>query len=1046
MRKLDNLTFHPTSEKIVEILSDKTTNSDVGFFRLIVSYYMAKVASMMRTTVHMEGMGNIPVNSYMINLATSGCVDKDTEYLTTKGWKPISKFNWEDKIAIVDFPSMQIRFKSPIDYIAVPATDKAYKVSPTSGTKLSMMVSPDHKIPYSVLSGQGVLGYNVTTADQFFNKTTEGLKILFNFNVAHQSFVSLNEANIRVQIAVSADGCFNHDGAQNYVRVRVTKKRKIKRMEQLLQAANIQYRKVPDKAAYSFWFIPPKQTKSLQWIWECNQEQLNIVSDEIPYWDGSFDRRTGNRKFHTTIKEDADAVQYAFQASFAGHIALDTQDRRGRVRVINGKEYITKSIDYTVRQTSSTAKYVLRENVTREAMPDGMQYCFTTETGYWLMRKDNFISITGNSGKGRSINILEDQVINNFRDRFLEQTFPVMAIDNMTKLASRKANRNGTDPDMEFERLESEFEQTGPMVFSFDSGTSAAVKQMRQKLLLASTGSMNMEIDEIGSNLLGNMDVLNSFLELYDVGKIKQKLTKHTKENSRSTEVYGSTPTNMLLFGTPTKLLDGAKTEQEFLDMLETGYARRCFFGYSKNLTHSKNYTPEQIYDIFTDTNSDQYLLNLSQELSTLADPAQIRQVMSVHKDVTLKLIEYRQHCERLADRLSDYEEIRKAELKHRYFKTLKMAGVYAFIDKAQVVTEDHLYYAIALAEESGKAFERILKRDRAHARLATYICTIGREVTQADLVEDLPFYKGTEQQKRDMMKMAMAYGYKNNMVIKINTIDDIDFISGDSLPETDINKVHLSYSTDWTSNYKNQIGKFSEMHRLCTAKGYHWVNHHLASAPDSPGGYRSEEHVQPGFDLLVLDIDDGTSVDTTRLLLQEYTYLIHTTKSSTADKNRYRIILPLSHYVTLTKVEYKEFMKNVYNWIPLNVDTGTTDRCRKWETFPGQHWYNQGELLEATKFINKTKKAEELKSNIAKQTNLSSLERWFVMHTESGNRNNNMLRYSLCLVDMGQDFDSVRNNTLALNQKLIDPLSETEILSTIMSTVMKKINERDMQ
>lgn len=654
------------------------------------------------------------------------------------------------------------------------------------------------------------------------------------------------------------------------------------------------------------------------------------------------------------------------------------------------------------------------------------------------------LAVSG-SGKGRSINIIEEQVVNRFRERFLEKTFPVIAMTNLEKVAVKRSIRNGTDPDIELESAQIEFQNTGPMVFGFDSGTSAAVKQMRHKLLLAGSGSMNLELDEIGSNFLGNMDVLTAFLELYDVGKIKQKLIKHTKDNTRTDELFGNTPANMQLFGTPTKLLDGAKTESEFMDMLEAGYARRCFFGFSKNRSYGKKYKAEEIYDILTDTAADNHLLALSEKIAKLADPALFNQVLEMNRDVTLQMLEYRLHCEEKAEKLSEYEEIRKAELKHRYFKVAKMAGVYAFVEQAQVVTEDHLYHAIALAEESGRAFDGILKRDRPYARLATYICTIGREVTQADLVEDLPFYKGSESQKKDMMTLAVAYGSKNNMVIKRSTEDGIDFFSGDSLPETDLNKVVFSFSTEYTKDYRSMIRPWQDLHKLCTAKDHHWVNHHLMENPDYPGGnYRDEMHVLPGFNLLVLDVDDGTPVDTTRLLLEEYTYLIHTTKRHTDQKNRYRIILPLTHTISLDKKEYRQFMKNVYAWVPIAVDTQTFERSRKWETFPGKHWYNEGELLDATKFIAKTKKSDELNQAIASQTNLTALERWFVLNTETGNRNNKLLRYSLCLVDMGQDLASVQNNVLSLNQKLVEPLEEKEILTTIMQTVTRKIAQRD--
>ena len=190
--------------------------------------------------------------------------------------------------------------------------------------------------------------------------------------------------------------------------------------------------------------------------------------------------------------------------------------------------------------------------------------------------------------KGHSTNILEEHLLDQFATVFMNETYPLVAEENLAKLATKRAYIKNEDPDIELTAVTSEFRNLGKFASSFDSATTAAVKQMRHKLLMADIGSMNLEIDEIGSNLLSNAEVLSTFLELFDVGKIKQKLTKNTKENTRSEEIDGKTPTCLLLFGTPSKLLDGGKTEEEFYSFLETGYARRCLFGYEKQ-SNKKN-------------------------------------------------------------------------------------------------------------------------------------------------------------------------------------------------------------------------------------------------------------------------------------------------------------------------------------------------------------------------------------------------------------------------------------------------------------------------
>lgn len=641
------------------------------------------------------------------------------------------------------------------------------------------------------------------------------------------------------------------------------------------------------------------------------------------------------------------------------------------------------------------------------------------------------------SGKGHSINIIEEEIIAGFRQRYLEHTFPTIAEKRLAKLANQRAIRDQTDPNIELDRAKAEFEEHGPLLFGFDSGTGAAIKQMRAKLLMAGAGSMNFEMDEIGSNLTGNGEILNHYLELFDTGRIKQKLVKNTRDNMRSEDLFGATPTNMLLFGTPTKLLNGAKLEEEFIEMLETGYARRCFFGFSRFRKGAETQSPEELYKLYHDKSTAKYLITLKDRFTQLANPATFNQVLQMKKEVMLAWYEYRIWCNKQAAKLSEYAEVRKAEIVHRYFKVAKLAAVYAYIDKSPYIGMEHLHFAIAMAEQSGVALQGILNREKAYVKLCNYICTIDKELTQADLYEDLPFYKGSEQAKREMLNLATAHGYKNGMYITSEIIDGIQFLSGKKVQETDINKVKLAFSTQITEGYRNQEVSFDKLHKLIEQKGYHWVNHFLRE------GYRDEDHVVEDANLIVLDVENSVDLDTAKLLLKDYSWLIHTTKSHTDTSHRFRIILPMSHHFELNKADYRDFMRNIYEWLPFEVDRATHDRCRKWLTWNGNHWYNKGELLDTLQFIPKTKKADERKQTLASQTNLTALERWSINQAGKGNRNHTLARYAFTLIELGHSFDAIRAQVFDMNQKLNEPLDDSEIHSTILTSVTRRITER---
>ena len=261
---------------------------------------------------------------------------------------------------------------------------------------------------------------------------------------------------------------------------------------------------------------------------------------------------------------------------------------------------------------------------------------------------------------------------------------------------------------------------------------------------------------------------------------------------------------------------------------------------------------------------------------------------------------------------MKKHEEIRKAELRHRYFKALKLAGVYAFVDETDEVTDAQLMSAIKLVEDSGEAFDRILSREKNYVKLANYIAGVGKEVTHVDLVEDLPFYKGSNAQKQELMNLAVAYGYKHHIIIKKTFVDGIEFFKGESLKSTDLNELTVSYSGHVAYNYLSEPISFENLQQLCQMEDMHWVNHYLLKGK-SGDGHRDGANVIPGFNCIVIDVDEGTTLEEVKVLMKEYTYFIHTTKRHTDENHRFRLILPINYHLKLDEVEFKDGQIWVY-------------------------------------------------------------------------------------------------------------------------------------
>lgn len=640
------------------------------------------------------------------------------------------------------------------------------------------------------------------------------------------------------------------------------------------------------------------------------------------------------------------------------------------------------------------------------------------------------------TGKGYSTGLVEEQVIDRFRNTYMEVTFPMAANNNMQLIAQQRAKRKGTDPVDEMESLEKEFNSIGSLLFSFDSATVPAVKQLRHKLNLAKSGGVNLQVDEIGANLVGQTETLNAFLELYDKGMIKDKLVKSSAENTRFERIEGFTPTNMLLFGTPSKLLDSGLTQKYLTEMLEMGYARRCFFGYIPKVKKDVAADATALVNQMFNNGSDAQLDALSCSLEQLADISNMNKVIRIEHDEAIYLMEYKISCDKRAECLKDHETIMRSEMENRFFKVLKLAGAYAFRDYSPNITIDHLDAAMRLAEDSGEHFARLMQPEFDYEKVAKYLADCGTSVTLPDLEQALPCFRGSKQQKDQCIEYAVAWGYKHNIVIKKLYDGNILFLRGETLKKTNLDEIIISTSTKLAEGYDSVRIPFDKLSMLGSTNNYHWANHHFE------GGYRRDDHTQLGFNTIVLDVDGTLPLATAIELMKGYKAYFYTTKrhQDSDGLDRYRIILPTNYELQLDKEEYKMFMDNVMSSLPFDMDESCNQRNKKWLTCESAETHmNDGELFDVIPYIPRTAKNEEREAKFKDQKDLDNLERWVLNNTGDGNRNKQLYNFAMVLYEGGLDFVDIGARVRALNDKLADKLDEQELQATILKSIQSK-------
>lgn len=118
-------------------------------------------------------------------------------------------------------------------------------------------------------------------------------------------------------------------------------------------------------------------------------------------WDG--DRKN---TFRTTIKEDADFIQFIFMATSGENASIKVDDRIGE---IYDEKYTRKSVCYEVYKCNRQFSNAFRKNsnhnprleLSEYVNDDKYMYCINVPTHNLVLRRNNKVFITGNCFSGK---------------------------------------------------------------------------------------------------------------------------------------------------------------------------------------------------------------------------------------------------------------------------------------------------------------------------------------------------------------------------------------------------------------------------------------------------------------------------------------------------------------------------------------------------------------------------------------------------------------------------------------------------------------------
>lgn len=335
----------------------------------------------------------------------TGCVDKDTEFFTGTGWKKISEYEDGDLVLQYNSDGTATLVK-PLQYIKRPSNGQ-YHIKTKYG--LDMMLSPDHRNVTFLKDNK----YKIMTTEEIVNvhhKTDTGFarkfKLSFNYD---GDGINLTDEEIRLSIAIFADGCF-YSPTSNKCIISVKKKRKRDRLISLLEKANIEYsERVDDDNYYNVKFYPPlDRVKTFPEEWyNCSKHQLEIIFDEVFHWDG-YEKE--NNQYTTIIKSNADFIQFVCSAL----------GKRGSIYEDKRYKNTTYRVDWSDRKFASIKRTNNKLNIPLVQPEDGYDYCFSVPSTMLVLRRNDKIFITGNCGSLHVI-ALFDKETGELRETFLNK-------------------------------------------------------------------------------------------------------------------------------------------------------------------------------------------------------------------------------------------------------------------------------------------------------------------------------------------------------------------------------------------------------------------------------------------------------------------------------------------------------------------------------------------------------------------------------------------------------------------------------------------------
>jgi len=308
------------------------------------------------------------------------CITGDHEVLTPEGWITVATIKDDQDIAVWNIENQVIAFERPQAWNRDAAVAGETLVE-FEGQAYSQLVTADHRMPYTTDKA-----WRVTSASDLLSKTAARLPKSGYYSG------QLEDEFIELIVAYIADGSIDQHGN---VYFHFHKERKKKRLKNLLTM--LEYSEYPDR-----FYIPYREAKHFtkygkafgRWVLDLHRNTLDRLLQELEYWDGT----RGTTGAVTVSSLDRESLEWLRTVA---HLRGKASQYQGTT--VSGFGSICHRISLNNRPAATLKSMKVNAY---ELTQDTPVFCPKTTTGFFLVRRQGKISVTGNTnyiGSARTV-------------------------------------------------------------------------------------------------------------------------------------------------------------------------------------------------------------------------------------------------------------------------------------------------------------------------------------------------------------------------------------------------------------------------------------------------------------------------------------------------------------------------------------------------------------------------------------------------------------------------------------------------------------------